>query len=237
MTAPTCWRRRLAADRSPRPSARVFRGKTTFQALARDSMQAYLHGVSIFPEEGRNWLFSDSLKRDLQGYRSEEVFKRHLTGKTFDDPLRMVQYLDFKTYLPGDILTKVDRASMAHSLEVRVPFLDHEYVSWTAGVPTGQKLRSGVGKHLLKEALRPLLPEEVLFRSKMGFAVPLDIWFRGSLEERMDGILNGATLRNSGIFNPEALKTIGKDHRSGRRNYSAVLWALLMFDGFLKCDY
>lgn len=213
---------------------RIFRGKTTFQALARNAMNAYLHGVSIFPEEGRDWLFSKDFKHQLGGYSSREVFARHASGKEFSDPLRLVQYLDFKTYLPGDILTKVDRASMAHSLEVRVPFLDHEFVSWAAGVPTRQKLKGGTGKHILKESLRPLLPNEVLFRKKMGFAVPLDMWFRGSLENRMDEILNGPTLGQSGIFSREALATIGKDHRSGRRNYSAVLWALLMFDGFLK---
>jgi len=213
---------------------RVFRGKTTFQALARDSMRAYLHGVSIFPDEGRDWLFSDSFKKELQGYHSSEVFRRHAAGKQFEDPLRMVQYLDFKTYLPGDILTKVDRASMAHSLEVRVPFLDHTYVSWTAGLPTKVKLSGGNGKYILKEALRSVLPEEVLFRSKMGFAVPLDMWFRGSLEERMTASLEGHDLVDSGIFDPDALRTIGRDHRSGRRDYSAILWALLMFDGFLN---
>jgi len=213
---------------------RVFRGKTTFQALARESMNAYLHGVSIFPEEGRNWLFSDNFKRDLQGYTSAEVYKGHTADKTFDDPMRMIQYLDFKTYLPGDILTKVDRASMAHSLEVRVPFLDHNFVSWTAGLPTQEKLRGGIGKHVLKEALRPVLPNEVLFRSKMGFAVPLDLWFRGSLQDRMTGSLEGKRLTESGIFNPDVLRTIGKHHSSGRRDYSAILWALLMFDGFLK---
>lgn len=213
---------------------RVFRGKTTFQALARDSMNAYLHGVSIFPEEGRNWLFSDNFKRDLQGYTSAEVYKGYIADKTFDDPMRMVQYLDFKTYLPGDILTKVDRASMAHSLEVRVPFLDHNFVSWTAGLPTREKLRGGTGKHVLKEALRPVLPNEVLFRSKMGFAVPLDLWFRGSLQDRMTAVLEGNGLAKSGIFDPDALRTIGRHHRSGRRDHSAILWALLMFDGFLK---
>ena len=212
---------------------RVFRGKTTFQALARDAAGAYLHGVSIFPEEGRNWLFSKAFKRDLQGYTSREVFDRHLEDKEFHDPLRMVQYLDFKTYLPGDILTKVDRASMAHSLEVRVPFLDHEYVSWTAGLPSTSKLRSGTGKHILKKALEPLLPKEVLYRSKMGFAVPLDMWFRGSLEDRMMAALEGSVLVDCGIFDPASLRQIGDDHRSGRRNYSAVLWALLMFQGFL----
>jgi len=213
---------------------RVFRGKTTFQALARESMNAYLHGVSIFPEEGRNWLFSDNFKRDLQGYTSAEVYKGHTAEKTFADPMRMIQYLDFQTYLPGDLLTKVDRASMAHSLEVRVPFLDHNFVSWTAGLPTQEKLRGGIGKHVLKEALRPVLPNEVLFRSKMGFAVPLDLWFRGSLQDRMTGSLEGKRLTESGIFNPDVLRTIGKHHSSGRRDYSAILWALLMFDGFLK---
>ena len=197
-------------------------------------MEAYLHGVSIFPEEGRDWLFSKQFKRELQGYSSSEVFRQHAADRQFEDPLRMVQYLDFKTYLPGDILTKVDRASMAHSLEVRVPFLDHDYVAWTAGLPTNLKLSGGSGKHILKEALRPVLPEEVLFRSKMGFAVPLDMWFRGSLKERMTAALEGDGLAGSGIFDTDALRTISHQHRTGRRDYSAVLWALLMFDGFLK---
>lgn len=215
---------------------RIFRGKTTFQALARDSMQAYLHGVSIFPEEGRNWLFSDTLKNELQGYRSEEVFKRHIANKSFEDPLRMVQYLDFKTYLPGDILTKVDRASMAHSLEVRVPFLDHTFVSWAAGLPTSNKLHSGTGKHVLKEALRPLLPHDVLFRSKMGFAVPLGHWFRGPLRDRVAATVCGDRLKQSGIFAPDGLDRLVKEHQTGKRVWTAALWALLMFDGFMQAD-
>lgn len=215
---------------------RVFRGKTTFQALARSSASAYLHGVSIFPEEGRDWLFSDSFKSDLQGYNSKEVFARHLHGKEFEDPLRMVQYLDFKTYLPGDILTKVDRASMAHSLEVRVPFLDHNYVSWTARLPTTTKLKGSNGKWVLKEALRPLLPEQVLFRKKMGFAVPLDMWFRGPLKERIATTVQGNRLKQSGIFSPESLDRVVREHHSGKRDWSPVLWALLMFDGFLQAD-
>ncbi|MEX2495696.1 MAG: asparagine synthase-related protein, partial [Woeseia sp.] len=213
---------------------RVFRGKTTFQALARNPMAAYLHGVSIFPEEGREQLFSEAFKRDLQGYRSSEVYEGYLAGKEFEDPMRMVQYLDFKTYLPGDILTKVDRASMAHSLEVRVPFLDHTFVDWAAGLPTGSKLRGGTGKHVLKESLRPLLPHEVLFRSKMGFAVPIETWFRGSLKDRIGETVRGDRLKQSGIFKPECLNRLVEEHQSGKRSWSPVLWALLMFDGFLE---
>jgi asparagine synthase (glutamine-hydrolysing) len=215
---------------------RIFRGKTTFQALARDSMEAYLHGVSIFPEEGRTQLFSERFKHELQGYRSSEVFSRHIGDKNFSDPLRMIQYLDFKTYLPCDILTKVDRASMAHGLEVRVPFLDHEFVSSVAGIDTGAKLRGGEGKYVLKESLRPFLDEEILYRAKMGFAVPLDLWFRGSLKQRIADTVTGERLKQCGIFCPESLDRLVQDHHSGRRDWSAVLWSLLMFDGFLGLD-
>jgi asparagine synthase (glutamine-hydrolysing) len=215
---------------------RVFRGKTTFQALAKNPAQAYQHGVSIFPEEGREFLFSDGFRRELQGYRSSEVFRGYLEGKSFEDPLRMVQYLDFKTYLPGDILTKVDRASMAHSLEVRVPFLDHTFVDWVAGLPTASKLRNGAGKHVLKESLRPLLPHDVLFRSKMGFGVPIDIWFRDSLKDRIARTVRGSRLKEAGIFVPESLDRLVREHQTGKRDWSPVLWALLMFDGFLQSD-
>lgn len=212
---------------------RFVRGKTTFEALARDAVSAYLHGVSIFSEKGRESLFSESFKHELQEYRSKEVYARHLSGKSFEDPLRMVQYLDFKTYLPGDILTKVDRASMAHSLEVRVPLLDYQLVEWAARLPTSAKLHAGESKMLLKRALEPLLPREVLYRDKMGFAVPLDVWFRGSLKEHIAKVVTGERLKSSGFFVPEYLDKLVQEHQSSRRDHSAVLWALLMFDGFL----
>jgi asparagine synthase (glutamine-hydrolysing) len=213
---------------------RVFRAKTTLQALARDSVEAYLHGVSFSSEELRAQLFSPSFRKELQGYGAREVFKAHVRDKSFSDPLALVQYLDYKTYLPGDILTKVDRASMAHSLEVRTPFLDYEFVEWVASLPSDIKLRGSEGKHLLKRALEPVLPREVLYRTKMGFAVPLDLWFRGSLRDHLAETVRGARLADSGIFDPEMLSRVVADHQSGRRDYSAVLWSLLMFDGFLR---
>ena len=212
---------------------RVLRGKTTFQALARGTVDAYLHGVSICPEEMRAALFSEGFRRELQGYSAREVFHGLVRNKEFADPLALVQYLDFKTYLPGDILTKVDRASMAHSLEVRTPFLDYEFVEWVASLPSAIKLNGGEGKHVLKEALRPVLPEEVLFRKKMGFAVPLDVWFRGSLRQHILNVVQGKRLAECGIFEPAMLRRMVADHQSGRRDHSAPLWSLLMFDGFL----
>jgi asparagine synthase (glutamine-hydrolysing) len=213
---------------------RVFRGKTTFQALARDSAGAYLHGVSLAPDELRWSMYSTEFRRRLQGYTSRAVFDRHLESKSFPDAMSMVQYLDMKTYLVGDILTKVDRASMAHSLEVRVPFLDHEFVEWAATIPSKLKLRRGEGKYLLKKSLEPSLPESVLYRRKMGFAVPLDRWFRGPLVERIQEMPGSTWLQETGIFDADALRTIVQAHVSGRRNYTPVIWSLLMFEGFLK---
>lgn len=212
---------------------RVFRGKTTFQGIARSSVDAYLHGVSICSDEMRAQLFSTSFKRELQGYSAREVFHEHVRDKSFSDPLALVQYLDYKTYLPGDILTKVDRASMAHSLEVRTPFLDYEFVEWVASLPSDVKLRGGEGKHVLKRALEPVLPREVLYRAKMGFAVPLDAWFRGSLKNHLADTVRGSRLAESGIFDPATLSRFVAEHQSGRRDHSSVLWSLLMFDGFL----
>jgi asparagine synthase (glutamine-hydrolysing) len=213
---------------------RIFRGKTTFQALARESVDAYLHGVSICADEMRARFFSPAFRRELQGYSAAEVFHGHVAGREFTDPLAMVQYLDYKTYLPGDILTKVDRASMAHSLEVRTPFLDYEFVEWAAALPSEVKLSRGEGKRILKEALRPLLPEEILYRKKMGFAVPLDVWFRGSLRDHILDVVGGQRLAQCGFFEPAELRRMVADHQSGRRDHSAPLWSLLMFDGFLK---
>ena len=146
----------------------------------------------------------------------------------------MVQYLDMKTYLAGDILTKVDRASMAHALEVRVPILDHEFVEWVSGLPPEMKLSGGEGKRIFKRALEPNLSRDILYRRKMGFAVPLASWFRGALRQRIRDALLGPTLAGTGIFNPGFLELLLDQHQSGRRDHSAALWALLMFEAFVR---
>ena len=146
----------------------------------------------------------------------------------------MVQYLDIKTYLAGDILTKVDRASMAHALEVRVPILDHEFVEWVSGLPPEMKLSRGEGKRIFKRALEPSLSRDILYRSKMGFAVPLANWFRGALRQRIRDALLGPTLAGTGIFNPGFLESLLDQHQSGRRDHSAALWSLLMFEAFVR---
>jgi asparagine synthase (glutamine-hydrolysing) len=218
------------ADWAPR----IFRAKSTFEALGQDSVDAYFHGMSILRGGMRRQLFSRAFKKSLAGYDASEVFHRHARQANTDDPLALIQYLDQKTYLVGDINTKVDRASMAHSLEVREPLMDHPLVEWLGTLPSSFKVRGQEGKWLLKKAMEPKLPHEVLYRPKMGFAVPLARWFRGPLRERVRGALLGERLASTGFFDQRCLSQLVDQHQSGRRDYSAPLWTLLMFDAFLR---
>jgi len=218
------------ADWAPR----VFRAKSTLQALARNSVEAYFHSVSLLHDGMRSNLFSERLRGELQGYAAVEVLKRHAARAPSDHPLSLVQYLDLKTYLVGDINTKVDRASMAHSLEVREPLMDHPLVEWLSSLPPDFKLRSGQGKVLLKKALEPYLPPEILYRPKMGFAVPLAQWFRGPLREPVRKAVLGPVLAETGWFNASYLHRLVEGHQSGRSDYSTPLWTLLMFESFLR---
>ena len=213
---------------------RVFRAKTTFEALARDPVDAYLNSVSFLREPLRAQLYSASLHSNLGGYRAAEVFARHARDAGTDDPLALIQYLDIKTYLVGDINTKVDRASMAHSLEVREPLMDHELVEWLASLPPDLKIRDGESKFLLKKSMEMRLPNEILYRPKMGFAVPLARWFRGPLRQRVRDTLATGELVASGCFNPQALRRVADEHLSGARDHSTPIWTLLMFDAFLR---
>ncbi len=158
----------------------------------------------------------------------------HAAVSPTDDPLSMIQYLDMKTYLPGDILTKVDRASMAHALEVRVPLLDHKLVEWISGLPPEMKLKGSEGKYIFKKSLESYLTEDILYRKKMGFAVPLASWFRGPLRQRVRDSLLGPILAETGIFNIAYLTQMVELHESGRRDFSAPIWTVLMFEAFLR---
>lgn len=218
------------ADWAPR----VFRAKTTFEALSRDLVEGYFHGVSIMSDAMRARLFSARFRAGLQGYSAIDVMRGHAAKSPTDNPLSMIQYLDMKTYLPGDILTKVDRASMAHALEVRVPLLDHKLVEWISGLPPDMKLKGSEGKYIFKKAMEKYLPHDILYRRKQGFAVPLAAWFRGPLRERVQQALLGPTLADTGMFNQDYLRELAEQHLSGRRDYSAPIWSLLMFEAFLK---
>jgi asparagine synthase (glutamine-hydrolysing) len=205
---------------------RVFRGRATFQSLSRGPLEGYFNSVSIFRPMEKPALFSGDFLRQMHGYDSISVFQRHYDQAGTDDPLTRIQYVDIKTYLPDDILVKVDRASMAVSLEVRAPMLDHHFMELAASMPSSLKLRGRTGKYILKKAMSGILPHDVLYRPKQGFAVPLDRWFRKELKDMAYAeILD----EPDGVLEPKTLRRIWDQHQSGQYDRSAQLWTVLMF--------
>ncbi len=217
---------------APRP----LRARSRLRTLGQDSVKGYVNLISVLDDDLRQRVYSSRFKAELQGYGAEQVMNRHLQNLQSDDPLIRLQYLDIKTYLPGDILTKVDRASMAHSLEVRVPLLDHKLVEWLATVPSSLKRRGETGKYLLKKSMEPYLSKDVLYREKRGFAVPLADWFRGPLRGQLQAAITGDTLNDTGIFRRRRLEGLMEEHLGGFADRSASLWSLLMLEAFLRAE-
>jgi asparagine synthase (glutamine-hydrolysing) len=205
---------------------RVFRAKATFQSLSRTPLEGYFNTISFFRPDDKTRLFTPEFRRRLEGYDSLEVLRGYYDKADTQDPLSKIQYVDVKTYLTDDILTKVDRASMAVSLEVRAPMLDHKFMECAAAIPSNLKLRSGVGKYILKKALEPDLPHDILYRAKQGFAVPLDSWFRRELKDMAYEII---VAKQDDLLNQTFLKKIWDQHQNNQYDRSALLWATLMF--------
>ncbi|HEX9946922.1 MAG TPA: XrtA/PEP-CTERM system amidotransferase [Allosphingosinicella sp.] len=213
---------------------RFLRAKTTLQAIGRDGGEAYAAGVGVTSGPIRSSLYTGTFKRFLDGHRAENRYVEAMASAPATDGLSRAQYADLKIWLPGDILTKVDRTSMAVSLEAREPLLDHRLVEFAARVPAGMRLRGGSGKWLMKRALRRYLPDEVLHRTKMGFVTPVSAWFRGPLAGEAAGIAHSPALTELGWFDPTAIARLAAAHRSGREEHGRLLWQLLMLDKSLQ---
>ncbi len=205
-------------------------------SMGQDPVASFFDINAVIKQDLRHRLFSDDFKRRLHGYDAVEVFREHAKAAPTDDPLSLAQYLDLKTYLPGDILTKVDRASMAHALEVRVPLLDHKLVEWISGLPVDLKRHNGEGKYLLKKSMESYLPHDILYRPKKGFAVPLAQWFRGPLRQRLQSALSSEVLHGAGVFDRRRLQRVFEEHDRGQRDWSTPLWSILMFEAFLQAE-
>jgi asparagine synthase (glutamine-hydrolysing) len=218
-------------DRAPR----WLRAKHTLTELSLDSALGYARTVTKVQRERRRALFSPSLVAALDGHDPTGKIPALMAAAGTDDALVQAQYVDLHTWLPGDILTKVDRASMANSLEVRSPFLDETLLSWGFSLPPALKLRDGAGKYLLKRALEPYLPAELLYRPKQGFATSPAATFRAQAD-RLRARLLGEAMAGSGLFSAAALARLIDEHTAGAFDHSGALWLLLVFEGFLVSE-
>lgn len=218
------------ADWAPRP----LRAKSTLLSLATSSEEGYARSLSVIPPELRDTLYSDDFRRLRGDYRAEQPLVDLMRKAPARSGLDRAQYADLKFWLPGDILTKVDRASMATSLEAREPLLDHRLIEFAAALPEGLRTRGRQGKWLLKRAMGRYLPDDILYRPKQGFVTPIGQWFRGALAGEARAIADSAALARTGWFDTGRIAALADAHIAGRGDHGRLLWQLLMLDKSLK---
>ncbi len=198
--------------------------------LAPADAYARKHAYGLFEDGVRSGLYARDFAltvRDADPYIS---FRRAYDACKSPDPLDRALYVDVNTYLVDDILTKVDKMSMAVSLEARVPLLDHKLLEFAATVPTSLKLKNGRSKHLLRRLLERHVPPAIVNRPKQGFAVPVGDWLRGPLSGTVTDLLQDGRLRDRGIFNPSAVRKMWNEHKSRERDHGHRLWSLVMLE-------
>lgn len=208
------------------------KGKNFLYNTSLDPIDRYIDSVSQFGKLKKHGLYSAKFRKSLVGNRSaEEVFRNIAKSVSTGNPIDNLLYLDSKTYLPGDILTKVDRMSMAASLEARVPLLDQELIDLvTQSIPTTLKLRGLETKYIFKRALEGIVPSEILYREKQGFGVPINEWINDQLREKIHGTLLEKRTLERGYFDPKYIKRLLDEHSRGRRDHSHPLWVLWMLE-------
>jgi asparagine synthase (glutamine-hydrolysing) len=213
---------------------RFLRAKSTLTALSKDSVTSHHNSMSLADKETIEALYSVDFKSKLQNYTSLASFQALADDVKENTALKQVQYIDLKTYLPSDILTKVDRASMASSLEVRVPFLDHHIVEHALAMTPTLNLKNKRVKVTLADAFKHIIPKFILDRPKMGFTSPLDEWIRQISIESLEKRILSEHLLSQKIFNLVHLKQLLADHHQRKRNNGVLIWAILILESFFR---
>jgi asparagine synthase (glutamine-hydrolysing) len=206
------------------------RGKNFLRHVARDEDGRYLDSIAFIQPDEKGALYTADVKRALAGSSAEQSLSRHFDRFSGLPAHSRMMRFDFETYLPEDVLTKVDRMSMAHSIESRVPLLDNDVIDFAAAIPASMKIVNGRRKHILKEAVKDLLPADILDRRKQGFGVPLGVWFRGGLTDVFSDVLRSPTTRQRGYFEPAFVDRLVDEHLTGKRDHSMRLWQFLVFE-------
>jgi len=205
-------------------------GRNYIHKVSSEPLDRYIEDISIFTRLNKPRLYAGDFKRHLTNSDAAMLFRDHAAMVRSHDPLDTLLYLDSKTYLPGDILTKVDRMSMAVSLEARVPLLDHKLIEFVTRIPASMKMKNGETKYIFKRAVEDLVPAEILHRPKQGFGVPISEWINKELKERIRDTFADPLTRQRGYFDNGYVDLLLNEHERGRRDHSWALWALLMFE-------
>ena len=212
-----------------------FYGKNFMRNVSLPGRQRYLENNSYLAPRHLGRLltpeFQAEVTGDVNAERLTDAYFERVDGRPW---LARLQYLDTKLYLPGDILTKVDRMSMAHSLEAREPLLDHVLAEYVAGLPVEMKFRNGTAKYLLKRVAERYLPAEIVHRRKHGFGVPLEYWFKDDLRDYIHDVLFDSRTRARGIFRPEEVTRLVRRYENGRNELSPVIWLLVVFETWCR---
>ena len=208
------------------------RGKNYLFNISLDAAGRYIDSISHFNGPRKRSLYSGEIKTKMNGsfQRGERLYRQISESVASNDAVEALLYLDSKTYLPGDILTKVDRMSMASSLEARSPLLDHKLIEYVTRIPSSLKLNGKETKYIFKRAIRDLVPDEILHREKQGFGVPINEWINLQLKERITGDLSDRRFLERGYFDAKYVRLLLDEHSRGRRDHSHALWTLWMLE-------
>lgn len=208
------------------------KGRNFLYNTSLDAVDRYIDSVSHFGKLKKASLYSSSMRANLDGRDggAEAIFRDHASKPSSGDPTDRLLYLDGKTYLPSDILTKVDRMSMAASLEARAPLLDHELIELVQKIPAGLKLKGLETKYIFKKAMEGIVPDEILYREKQGFGVPINEWINAELKNRIREDLRARKTVERGYFEAKYIETLLDEHERGRRDHSHSLWILWMLE-------
>jgi len=215
---------------APKRRSRINSAKRLLDRVSRPKVDRYTHWVSVFNDQTKEPLYSDFFREQTLDADPTEVLAHWFKRANGIGILDAMLLTDQMTYLPNDLLVKVDIATMAVSLEARSPFLDHHVIEFAASLPEKFKLRGLTTKYLLKKVLRKLLPSENLDRRKMGFGVPIGHWFRGKMRPFLREVVLSEKALNRGLFKPETVRQLIDQHTEGKRDYSHQLWTLLMLE-------
>lgn len=211
---------------------RALRFKTTLQALGEEPLAAYGRAVAASLPDRLDVMVSEEFRRSLGDYNGLSPLAA-VGADAGLDPLSFAQLIDIESWLPGRMLTKIDRASMAHGLEVRAPFLDHRLAEWAFSLPPALRLSGGIAKRVLKAAQEPRLNHDLIYRPKKGFSPPVAQWLRAP-NGPLDRLQESSLWANSGYLSRPAVTRMIERHKSGVSDYAQELWAVIMFDAFMR---